>query len=80
MRSFIIAAIAALAFAGASASAASMASLHHGATTAVPACGRAKLCGHTCIARNKICYQPIGITVPPNRNLHPPVENANKPH
>jgi hypothetical protein len=58
------------------ASAASMASLHHGAATAVPVRVKGKLCGHTCVAKNKVCYQgPHGIGAPPH--LKPAVKNAN---
>jgi hypothetical protein len=65
--------------AAAPASAASMASLHHGAATAVPRCVKGKLCGHTCIAKNKVCYQgPHGLTIPPHVN--PAVAKANPPH
>jgi|HubBroStandDraft_1064217.scaffolds.fasta_scaffold158550_3 hypothetical protein len=70
MRSLLLAAVAALAFAGpASSWVAQMdASGHcHGAhgrfvpcpvRGIAPVCHRGKLCGHACIAKNKVCRQP----------------------
>jgi hypothetical protein len=47
--------------------------------TAVPACVKGKLCGHSCIAKSAVCHQPpIGVSIPPKVN--PARENANPPH